>query len=339
MRIHTASLPAIALFATLAAFGGPAAAQAPDRQGKEVVDAVCAACHASGKEGAPRIGDPVAWSDRAQQGLSSLTAHAITGIRKMPAHGGAAGVSDLELQRAIVYMVNRSGGTWIEPTDKNATTVVRTSEAIVRKQCAQCHQPGTQGAPKMGDRAAWTPRLAKGLNVLVASAVHGHGPMPARGGMPDLSDEDIRGAIVYMFNYGLPSVQPPPIAMPDPHHQLVAGLDVYFGLKDAESLRSAQGRPGAPKLDIPSGRGYYHVTVALADNQSRKSVGDAEVTMKVSDGMSAETKTLAALTANNAVSYGNFFKFSSGTAYNITTEIKRPGVPGTAIARFEYRAP
>jgi cytochrome c5 len=338
MRIHTASLPAFA-FAALAALGGPAAAQVPDRQGKDVVDAVCTACHGTGKDGAPRIGDAHAWSDRAQQGLSSLTAHAITGIRKMPAHGGAEGVSDLELQRAIVYMVNRSGGNWIEPTDKNATTVARTSEAIVRKQCAQCHQSGTQGAPRIGDRAAWTPRMAKGLSALVVSAIHGHGPMPARGGMPDLSDDDIRGAIVYMFNYGLPAVQPPPIAMPDPHHQLVDGLDVYFGLKDAESLRSAQGRPGSPKLDIPAGRGYYHLTVALADNHSRKSVGDAEVTMKVSDGMNAEVKTLSALNVNNAVSYGNFFKFSSGTAYNITTEIKRPGVPGTTVAKFEYRAP
>jgi cytochrome c5 len=339
MRIHTASLPAIALAATLAAFGGPAAAQGPDRPGKEVVDAVCSACHLVGKDGAPRIGDAHAWSARAQQGLSSLTAHAINGIRKMPAHGGAAGVSDLELQRAIVYMVNRSGGTWIEPTDKNATTVARTSEAVVRQQCAQCHQPGTQGAPRIGDRAAWTPRLAKGLPALVASAVHGHGPMPARGGMPDLTDEDIRGAILYMFNFGLPSVQPPPIAMPDPHHQLVAGMDVYFGFKDADALRAAQGRPDAPKLDIPGGRGYYHLTVALADSRSHQPVGDAEVTMKVSDGMSEESKSLAPLKANNAVSYGNFFKFSSGTAYNITTEIKRPGVPGTAVAKFEYRAP
>lgn len=338
MRIHTASLPAIALSAALAALGGPAAAQGPDRTGKEVVDAVCAACHLVGKDGAPRIGDAHAWSARAQQGLSSLTAHAISGIRKMPAHGGTAGVSDLELQRAIVYMVNRSGGTWIEPTDKNATTVARTSEAIVRQQCAQCHQPGTQGAPRIGDRAAWTPRLARGLPALVASAVHGHGPMPARGGMPDLNDEDIRGAILYMFNFGLPPVQPPPIAMPDPHHKLVAGMDVYFGFKDAEALRAAQG-PGAPKLDIPAGRGYYHLTVALADSRSHQPVADAEVTMKVSDGMSEESRKLAPLNVNNAVSYGSFFKFSSGTAYNITTEIKRPGVPGTAVAKFEYRAP
>jgi cytochrome c5 len=340
MRIPTASFPAITLFAMLAVFGGPAAAQRADRPGKDVVDAVCAACHVSGKEGAPRIGDAGAWATRVQQGLTGLTAHAITGIRKMPAHGGAAGVSDVELQRAIVYMVNRSGANWIEPADANAPMVARTSEAVVRSQCAQCHQPGTQGAPKIGDRAAWTPRLAKGLDVLVASAVHGHGPMPARGGMPDLTQEDIRGAIVYMFNYGLPPASPPPAAAaPDPHHQLVSGLDVYLGLKDAEALRAAQSQPGAARFDIPAGRGYYHVTLALADNRSHAAVTDAEVTMKVSDGMTVDTRTLTPLAANNAVSYGSFFKFSSGSAYNITTEIKRPGVPGSVTAKFEYKAP
>jgi cytochrome c5 len=340
MRIHTASLPAIVLFAVVASFAVPAAAQRPDRQGKDVVEAVCAACHATGKEGAPRIGDAAAWSARAQQGLTGLTAHAITGIRKMPAHGGAAGVSDVELQRAIVYIVNRSGGNWIEPTDKAAAPVARTSEAIVRSQCAQCHQPGTQGAPRIGDRAAWTPRMAKGLNALVASAVHGHGPMPARGGMPDLTDDDIRGAIVYMFNYGLPAVQPPPVAAADPHHQLVSGLDVYLGMMRAEAMRSAQEQgKTAAGLSIPSGRGYYHLNISIDDSRNQQPVTDAQVVMKVSDGMTIETKELARLSANNAVSYGNFFKFSSGSAYNITTEIRRPGMPAVAIARFEYKAP
>ena len=66
---------------------------------------------------------------------------------------------------------------------------------------------------------------------------------------------------------------------------------------------------------------------------------DAEVTLKVSDGMTVETRTLARLAANNAVSYGNFFKFTSGSAYNITTEIKRPGLPGSVTAKFEFKAP
>ena len=270
-------------------FSEGADAQRRERQGKEVVDAVCGACHVPGKEGAPRIGDAKAWASRASQGLTALTDHAIKGIRKMPAHGGNKGVSDIEIERAIVYMVNQSGGNWVEPMGGATPAALRTSETIVQAQCAKCHQTGKDGAPKMGDRPAWIPRLGKGLDSLVASAVHGHGPMPSRGGMPDLSREEIRGAILYMFNYGLPALPPPPpVAAADPHHKLVSGMDIYFGMMRAEAMRAAQAqaeKSGAAKLDVPSGKGYYHLNISLADNKSQMPVTDAQVTMRVSDGM------------------------------------------------------
>lgn len=335
-----ASLPAVVVFAALAAFSGPADAQRKERAGKEVVDAACGACHLSGKDGAPRIGDAAAWASRTGQGLTMLTEHALKGIRKMPAHGGSSGVTDLELQRAIVYMVNNSGGKWIEPAAVRTSAL--TSEAIVQQQCAACHQSGKDGAPRIGDRNAWTPRFAKGLDRLVASAVHGHGAMPARGGMPDLEREDIRDATLYMFNYGLPAVPPPPpVAVADPHHKLVSGLDVFFGMMRAEALRSqgAKGGKGGGHMSIPSGRGYYHLNISVEDNRTHAPVTDAQVTMQVSDGMSVETKKLEKMAANNAVSYGNFFRFTSGNSYNITTEIKRPGMPSAVTARFEFKAP
>ena len=175
-----ALLPAIVLCAMLAAFTGAAEAQRKERQGKEVVDAVCSSCHASGKDNAPRIGDVKAWARRTSQGLTSLTDHALKGIRNMPAHGGNSGVSDIEIERAIIYMVNQSGGHWVEPLGGATPAVVRTSETIVRNQCAKCHESGQDGAPKIGERLAWIPRLSKGLDTLVASAIHGHGSMPAR---------------------------------------------------------------------------------------------------------------------------------------------------------------
>lgn len=333
--------PAIATFAVLAAFSGPADAQRQPRQGKEVVDTACASCHAAGKDNAPRIGDAKAWSARASQGLSALTANALSGIRKMPAHGGSAGVSDVEIQRAIIYMVNRSGGNWIEPLVAGAPAVARTSEAIVQSQCATCHKEGKDGAPKMGDRTAWTQRMSKGLDPLVASAVHGHGAMPARGGMPDLSNQDLRGAILYMFNFGMPPPPAPaPVAAADPHHKLVAGTDVYFGMMRADAVRAAQVKAGNNGVAaIPKGKGYYHLNVSLTDNQSKAPVKDAQVTMRVSDGMTTQTKALDPVAANEAVSYGNYFRFDSGSAYNITAQIKRPNVAGTAEARFEFKAP
>jgi cytochrome c5 len=338
-----ALLHGVVLFAVLSTLSGTADAQRKERQGKEVVDAVCGACHANGKDNAPRIGDATAWAPRASQGLTALTDHAVKGIRGMPAHGGNKGVSDIEIERAIVHMVNLSGGNWVEPVGGATPAVLRTSQTIVQGQCAKCHQTGKDGAPKIGDRPAWTPHLAKGLDALVASAVHGHGPMPSRGGMPDLSREEIRGAILYMFNHGLPPLPPPPpIAAADPHHKVLAGMDIYLGMIRAEAMRTAQAqapKSGAAKVDVPSGRDFYHLNISLADNASHVPVSDAQVTMQVSDGMTTQSKTLGLIAANNAVSYGNFFKFSSGNQYNIRTEIKRPGMASPAVANFEFKAP
>jgi cytochrome c5 len=330
--LRSATLAAAALLLVAA----PADAQRKERQGKEVVDAVCAACHATGKEGAPKIGDAAAWAARRSQGLTALTDHAIKGIRKMPAHGGNAGVSDIEIERAIIHMVNQSGGNWIEPLGGATPAVVRTSESIVRNQCSKCHQSGQDGAPKIGDRPAWIPRLQKGLDALVASAVHGHGPMPARGGLPDLSDAEIRGAIVHMFNYGLPPVEAPvaSAAPADPRHKVIAGTDIYLGMIRAEAVRGAQA--GA---DVPRGKGYYHVNISLADAKSHVPVTDAQVLVKVSDGMVTERKPLGLVAVNNAVSYGNYFRLSSGNAYNITAEIRRPGVAQPIEATFAFKAP
>lgn len=345
MRVPAKSIPAWALlpvFIVFAATGGAVQAQGRDRPGKEVVDAVCAPCHATGKDGAPRIGDEKAWAPRVAQGLTSLTSHAISGIRKMPAHGGSSTVTDAEIGRAITYMVNQSGGNWIEPLGR-ASSAARSTESIVQGQCAQCHQSGKDGAPRIGDRQAWTPRLSRGLDALVASAVHGHGPMPARGGLSDLNDRQIRDAILYMFSYGLPAVAPQPaLARNDPHHKMVAGMDVYLGMASADSVRAAQaGSPaaGTAQLEVPAGRGFYHLNISLADSRTQAPVTDARVTVQVSDGMTLQTRELSLVSANNAVSYGSFFRFDSGSAYNITTEIKRPGQAGTAQAKFEFKAP
>jgi cytochrome c5 len=173
--------------------------------GMEVVHAVCGTCHTTGIKGAPRIGDQKAWAKRASQGLTSLTDHALKGIREMPSHGGNPNLSDREIQRAVTYMVNQSGGKWTEPIDRKAPPVERTGEQVVKAQCFKCHQDGKGGAPKIGDRDAWIPRLKEGLDVTVRSAIKGHGGMPARGGLPDLNDREVRNAIIYMFRGGDPA--------------------------------------------------------------------------------------------------------------------------------------
>lgn len=171
------------------------------RSGGEVVDAACGACHRTGENDAPRIGDQQAWVALAERGLTGLTASALAGIRNMPAHGGDMTLSDIEIERAITYMVNQSGGNWIEPIDPLTPAVARKGKQVVRAQCATCHEAGTDGAPRIGDREAWIERIARarGIDALVNSAIHGHGPMPPRGGLADLTDAEIRAAILYMY--------------------------------------------------------------------------------------------------------------------------------------------
>ena len=72
-------------------------------------------------------------------------------------------------------------------------------EAIYNKACVACHSTGVAGAPKVGDKAAWEPRLAQGLDGLVASALKGKGAMPPKGGQMSLTDGDIKSAVQYML--------------------------------------------------------------------------------------------------------------------------------------------
>ncbi|SNS12065.1 Cytochrome c5 [Noviherbaspirillum humi] len=83
--------------------------------GEAVFKGVCAACHASGAAGAPKLGDGAAWSARIAQGYDTLVSNAIKGIRAMPAKGGNPDLEDVEVARAVVYMANQSGGKFKEP--------------------------------------------------------------------------------------------------------------------------------------------------------------------------------------------------------------------------------
>ena len=196
-RVATTALAAVAIFVWSAA-----ETQTRERSGKEIVDSLCISCHGTGANGAPKIGDKKAWAARAEKGLTGLTKSAMQGIRQMPAHGGNPALTDTEIERAITYMVNQSGAHWTEPVSRTSKAAARTGKEIVETQCVKCHGTGVNGAPKIGDRAAWTPRVKEGLDVVVRSAIHGHGAMPPRGGMADLTDAEIRSAIVYMFNSG-----------------------------------------------------------------------------------------------------------------------------------------
>jgi cytochrome c5 len=308
-------------------------AQQSERSGKQVVDAVCVACHAKGEKGAPRIGDKQAWASRAAQGLTALTEHALNGIRKMPSHGGNPMLSDIEIERAIIYMVNQSGGNWVEPIGGTSPAQVRQSAQIVKSQCAKCHQDGLNGAPKIGDRAAWIPRLKKGLDALVKSAVHGRGAMPSRGGLGNLSEQEIQGAVVYMFNYGIVPVPSEPSAAQDnanPNRKTINGMMINLGVARSETISDGQVQGRAP-----SGKGYYYVSVSLVDEKTHLAITDAKVKAKVADPTTVESKGLEIIAANNMISYGSFFRMDGMFPYAISVSIERAG--HVTEAKFDYK--
>ena len=205
----------------------------------------------------------------------------------------------------------------------------RTGEQIVNAQCAKCHQGGTSGAPRIDDRAAWIPRMKNGLDATVRSATKGHGNMPARGGLADLSDAELRNAILYMFYPAGEAERKLPAAAAaaaqDAHHKSVSGMEVYFGIVVAKS---------APVAKPPTGSGQYYVNVSLRDSKTGAPVKDATVEARAANAVSGgETKKLA---PNGESGYGNFFRMRGKEPYTIAVKIARPGAAG-AETQFEFK--
>ena len=69
--------------------------------------------------------------------------------------------------------------------------------ALYKKSCAMCHGTGAGGAPKVGDKDAWAPRIATGMDELMKVAINGRGGMPARGGTK-ASDDELKTVVEYM---------------------------------------------------------------------------------------------------------------------------------------------
>lgn len=70
--------------------------------------------------------------------------------------------------------------------------------ATYNKACMACHATGVAESPKLGDKAAWAPRIAQGMDVLYTSVLKGKGAMPPKGGQMQLSDDDVKAAVDYM---------------------------------------------------------------------------------------------------------------------------------------------
>ena len=80
-------------------------------------------------------------------------------------------------------------------------------KGVYDKACALCHAAGVAGAPKLGDKTDWAPRIAQGKDTMYKHAIEGFtgakGMMPAKGGSANLTDAEVKAAVDYMADKSL----------------------------------------------------------------------------------------------------------------------------------------
>jgi cytochrome c5 len=173
------------------------------KTGEEVYRSVCMACHATGIAKAPKFGDRRDWARRIGEGRKKLVQVALKGEGAMPPRGGASDLSDIEVERAVVYMANAAGATFKEPAAPAPAAQAVSGKAdgkkVYESTCVMCHGAGVANAPKFGDKKAWAMHLMRGTDELYQSALKGKGAMPPRGANLTLSDAEVKAAVDYML--------------------------------------------------------------------------------------------------------------------------------------------
>ena len=194
-------------------------ANRPLRSGEEVFKGQCAACHATGAAGAPKLGDAAVWGPRIKTGFEALVQSSLKGKGAMAPQGGGD-FNDTEIARGVAYLANAAGAKFAEPAAAGGAAAAPAATAqpapaaaaapaggadqavgkkVYESTCVACHGSGVAGAPKFGDKAAWAPRLAAGFDEVLKIATNGKGAMPPKGGS-GASDADFKAAVEYLVN-------------------------------------------------------------------------------------------------------------------------------------------
>ena len=209
-----------------------------ERKGDQIFNKICIQCHAadSSVPNAPKIENNGDWAPRIGQGFDTLFQHALNGFNAMPAKGGAADLTDQELKRVITYMANKSGGNFPDPDaaapadqaasgdaaasapaaagsapaadapkaeDKGAASPAAggaDGQKVYEANCKMCHGGTIPGAPGIGKKDEWAPRIKQGKDTLHKHALEGFNSMPAKDGNTSLSDDEVKAAVDYMAN-------------------------------------------------------------------------------------------------------------------------------------------
>ncbi|MGE4532501.1 MULTISPECIES: c-type cytochrome [Halomonas] len=203
-----------------AASGGGSSASSGgggDIDGEGIYNNVCMACHETGAAGAPVRGNDEQWSARTEKGFATLLDHAINGFNAMPAKGGNPNLSDAEVEAAVAYLVEpvmevpaqgggdaaaaegeASSGDSGGEASADAAVAGIDGEAIYNQVCMACHETGAAGAPVRGNAEQWSARAEQGIETLYDHSINGFNAMPAKGGNPNLSDDEVKAATNYL---------------------------------------------------------------------------------------------------------------------------------------------
>ena len=185
--------------------------------GKSVYDKRCSACHNMGAGGAPKITDKKEWLARLEKkGIETLYNNVINGYKGMPARGLCTsaedeGCDDDAMKAAVdyIYSLQEEGVTDAAPAKGEAPKPITKAKvkAIFNETCATCHTTGALGAPVVGDKAQWSQRVQKGVDILIHNTIHGFSGtnnegacIVKRGGCHDCTDAEIIAVIKYMLD-------------------------------------------------------------------------------------------------------------------------------------------
>ncbi|MFN9773689.1 MAG: c-type cytochrome [Burkholderiales bacterium] len=209
------------------------------RPAEEVYKAQCGACHEVGAAGAPKLGDTAAWAPRIKTGYEALLGSALKGKGAMAAQAGGeysdaeigravaymanksggkfeepkaaadaapapasaapAAPAPAAAAPAAAAPAVAAAATAAAVTAQAAAPAADAGKKLYETACQACHAAGVAGAPKLGDKAAWAPRLAAGVDGLTASVIKGKGAMPPKGGSA-ASDAEIKASVQYMVS-------------------------------------------------------------------------------------------------------------------------------------------
>lgn len=129
--------------------------------------------------------------------IANIAAYYSLQTRMNNGQTAAQALETMERIRPVGVAMAETPATAATPSTGGASKV-RSGEAVYNAACMACHTSGAAGAPKLGDKAAWTVRLGLGTTTLYEHALQGFKGMPAKGGCSSCSDPEIKAAVDFM---------------------------------------------------------------------------------------------------------------------------------------------